>query len=219
MIRRVLAVVASALLLSASSPAQFSGPGLQPPFKDTSVLKPPAGSKVAVIVFEDLGCPGCAHAHPIEEAVAAQYHVPLVRYDFPIAAHVWTFEGAVCARYLQDHVNPQLADQYRGAVFAAQNAIASKDDLQRFTQRWMQQHNQSMPFVLDPSGLLAAKVQADYELGRRLNIQFTPTIVVVTRDRYQVICGVREGNDPEKLAPTVAAALAQTVASHPGHVK
>jgi protein-disulfide isomerase len=197
--RHVLAAVAAALLLPATLPAQIDGPGLQPNFKDT-----------AVIVFEDLGCPACAHAHPIEEQVAAQYHVPLVRYDYPIAAHIWTFDGAVCARYLQDHVSPQLADQYRTAVFAAQASIASKDDLQRFTQRFMQQHNQPMPFVLDPGGALAAKVRADYEVGRRLNVEFTPTVVVVTRDRYQVLCGTRTGNTPEKLAPTVAAALAQT---------
>ena len=102
-------------------------------FKDKSMLKPAPGSKVSVIVFEDLGCPGCARAHPIEIAATEKYHCPLVRYDFPIAAHVWTFDGAICARYLQEKVSPKVADEYRSAVFASQNSIASKSDLQRFT--------------------------------------------------------------------------------------
>ena len=80
---------------------------------------------------------------------------PLVRYDFPIAAHVWTFEGGVCARYLQEKVSPKLAGEYRSAVFLAQSSILSKDALQRFTQRWMQQHGLQMPFGMDPKGELA----------------------------------------------------------------
>jgi protein-disulfide isomerase len=194
--------------------AQFSGPAVRDNFRDTSILKPAPGSKVSVIVFEDLGCPMCAHAHPIEVAAAQKYHVPLLRYDFPLAQHIWTFDGAVCARYLQDKVSPKLAEEYRSAVFLSQASIASKDDLRQFTQRWMQQHGQPMPFVMDPKGELAAEVQADYALGRRLNVEYTPTLVVVTRDHYQVVCGTKDGLDPARLPSVVAAAIAQTQ-THP----
>ena len=51
----------SALCLPAS--AQFSAPpSTGNAFKDTSSLKPPAGAKIAIIKFEDLECPACAHA-------------------------------------------------------------------------------------------------------------------------------------------------------------
>jgi protein-disulfide isomerase len=179
-------------------------------FKDKSMLKPAPGSKVSVIVFEDLGCPGCARAHPIEIAATEKYHCPLVRYDFPIAAHVWTFEGAVCARYLQDKVNPKLADEYRSAVFLSQSSILNKDDLQRFTQRWMQQHGLQMPFVMDPKGELAAKVKADYDLGIRMGLRFTPTIVVVTQDKYQAVTGMTQQDDPNRLYAVLEAAVAET---------
>jgi len=210
--RLVLSLSLALLALTPSAlHAQFSGTSAPANFHDTSMLKPPAGSKVAIIVFEDLGCPACAHDHAIEQQAAQQNHVPLIRYDFPIPGHIWTFDGAVCARYLQDHINPRLADEYRSAVFAAQASIFTKDDLQHFTQRWMQQHNLQMPFVMDPNGALAAKVKADYDLGLRLNVQFTPTIVVVTRDRYQIVCGTKTGtNDPHQIAPVVQAALTQT---------
>jgi protein-disulfide isomerase len=37
-----------------------------------------------------------------------------------------------------------------------------------------------LPFVVDPDGKLAAQVNADKELGRRLGIQHTPTIYIVS---------------------------------------
>lgn len=214
-------IVAAGLMLTLATPAmqaQFSGTGPRDNFRDTTILRPPVGSKVAIIVFEDLGCPACARAHPIEKQVSEQYHVPLVRYDFPLAQHIWTFDGAVYARYLQDKVSPKLADAYRSDVFVAQMSISSKDDLRQFTEHWMQQHGQKMPFVVDPGGALAAKVQADYNLGKRLNVEYTPTLVVVTRNNYQVVGGTAEGsNDPTKLGAVVEGAIAQTKAAPAAH--
>jgi hypothetical protein len=202
MYRRNLFLLATSVILmtafsSRTMHAQFAGAPAHDNFHDTSILKPAAGSKVSVIVFEDLGCPLCARAHPIEIAATQKYHVPLLRHDFPLAQHIWTFDGAICARYLEDRVSPKLADEYRSAIFASQMSIASKDDLQHFTHRWMQQHGRQMPFVIDPKGELAAKVRADYDLGGRLNVEYTPTLVVVTRDHYQVVCGTKNGpSDP-----------------------
>jgi hypothetical protein len=218
--RNLLMLSTSVILMTAFGSrmmhAQFAGAPARDNFHDTSILTPAAGSKVSVIVFEDLGCPLCARAHPIEIAATQKYHVPLLRHDFPLTQHIWTFDGAVCARYLEDRVSPRLADEYRSAVFLSQMSIASKDDLQRFTQRWMQQHGRQMPFVIDPKGELAAEVRADYDLGRRLNVEYTPTLVVVTRDRYQVVCGTKNGpSDPAQLFSAIEAAVAQSRSARP----
>ena len=129
---------------------------------------------------------------------------------FPSRSHIWTFEGAVYARYLQDRLSPKLADEFRSDVFHAQAAIASKDDLHQFAQHWFQQHGQKMPFVIDRTGALAAKVQADFDLGRRLNVTHTPTIVVVTKNNYQVVCGTEGLIDPTQLVPILRAAIEKT---------
>jgi hypothetical protein len=188
--------------------------GTNPPnvFRNLSSLKPPTGSKVAIVVFEDLGCPGCAYAHPIELEAAKRANVPLMRYDFPFPAHIWTFQGAVCARYIQNKFSPQLADQYRSDIFKVQSSIAGKDDLQHFTQVWLQRHGHTMPFVMDPDGSLAKAVQADYDLGLHINLTHTPTVLVVTKDRQQIVCGTgtNETSDPSKIYPVVEAALAST---------
>jgi protein-disulfide isomerase len=190
---------------------QFPSTSATGPLHNLSTLKPPPGVDVAIVVFEDLGCPACAHAHPIELKVAAAEHVPVLRYDFPFQEHIWTNQGAVDARYIQQHISPKLADQYRSDVFAAQRSIANKDDLQRFTELWLQRHGQQMPFVIDPSQALSRAVQSDFDLGRRINVSFTPTIVVVTKDAQQVVCGTgdRNGDNPDNLLPVVEAAIAQ----------
>lgn len=206
--RSIVFALSTLILGSVSLSAQFFGTAPKDNLRDMSAIKPPAGSPVAIVVFEDLGCPACAHAHPIEEEAAKRANVPLLRYDFPIAAHVWTFQGAVCARYIQNKISPSLAELFRRDVFAAQNSIASRDDLQQFTQTWLQRHGQQMPFVLDPNGALAKAVQADYDLGRRINVQYTPTVIVVTKDQHQIICGTKDGpDDPSRILPVAEAAL------------
>ena len=189
---------------------QILGTGQPANFKDTSMLKPPAGKPVALVVFEDLGCPACAHFHPYEIEAIRKTHVPWLRYDFPIPAHIWTFQAAVNARYLQTKVSPQMADQYRTDVFASQQTISSKEDLEGYTTRWFQTHGQTLPFVIDPSGALAKAVQADFDLGMKMGLKFTPTIVVVMPDRFQVISGtVQESSDPAGIEPVIEAALTQ----------
>jgi len=42
------------------------------------------------------------------------------------------------------------------------------------------EHKVDLPFVIDPQGKLAADINADKELGRKVGIQHTPTIYVVS---------------------------------------
>jgi protein-disulfide isomerase len=148
------------------------------------MLKPPAGAKVAVFEWEDLECPACAHAFPFVHQAVAHYHIPLQRYDFLIPGHVWSHEGAVYARWMQDKISPDVATDYRRQVFASQFRIASQDDLKQFTQTFLQQHGKQMPFVVDPTGEFDREVQADVELGRKLGLNETPTIIVVSPHQW-----------------------------------
>ncbi len=207
-------LLAAAVLVSTAAHAQFVAPVPADNFKaeGKSILHPPAGSKVAVIVFEDLGCPACAANHPYELKAVEEAHVPLIRYDFPFTQHVWTFEGAVCARYIQDHISPKLAGDFRSDVFAAQRMFSSPDDIDRYTRTWLQKHGQQAPFVMDPGGKLAKEVTAERDLGNKLNVEYTPTVIVVTKDKYQVVFGTQNGqpggNDISRLPAVIQAAQA-----------
>ncbi len=175
-------VLASGVVFAiAPASAQRSVPGPGNKFNDTSMLKPPPGAKLAIIEFEDMECPSCAHAFPIVHQAVEHYRIPLLRHDFPLGPmHPWSFEAAVDARYIQDKISPKVADEYRGAVFAAQTGIASKDDLANFTRRFFQSHGGQMPFVIDPTGQFAKEVREDKALGDRLGVAETPTIIVCT---------------------------------------
>ena len=175
---------AAAPLMAPLMAQRAAPPGTGETFKDTSMLKPPAGAKIAIYELEDLECPACAHAFPIVHAAAAHYNIPIVRRDFPLQQHVWSFDAAVWARYLQDKVSPKTADEYRGAVFAAQTGIASKDDMLNFTRRFFQTHGLQLPFVPDPTGQFKKEVEADRTLGERLGVQYTPAIIVCTQHEW-----------------------------------
>lgn len=194
----------AAALACLPAAAQLSAPpNTANPFRDTSMVKPPTGAKVAIYEFEDLECPACAHAFPLVHSAIDRYKIPLVRHDFPLKMHIWSFDAAVTARYIQDKISPQAAEEFRRAVFASQTAIASKDDLQAFTQKYFQSHGRTMPFVMDPTGLFAQEVKSDYTLGERIGLTQTPTIFVVTQKNWIQV------TDINYLYQTIDAALAQ----------
>lgn len=178
---RVLSTALFVSLAVVSATAQTSVPPNQvSQFRDTSMLVPPAGAKVAIVEWEDLECPACAHAFPFIHMAIDHYKIPLVRHDFIIPGHMWSREAAIYARYMQDKISPDLATEYRREVFASQFKIASKDDLNRFTQEFVSKHGKQLPFVIDPTGELAKEVNADHALGEKLGLHETPTIIVVT---------------------------------------
>jgi protein-disulfide isomerase len=145
---------------------------------DASALHPPAGAHVAIVEFGDLQCPACAAANPTLKAAAAKYHIPWVRHDFLIPYHNWSRIAAINARFF-DLKSKALGDEYRDEVFANQNSIYNPSSLDQFTQKFAQSHGVALPFAIDPQGKLAAGVDADIALGKRMGIQSTPTIFIV----------------------------------------
>ena len=204
--RLVLAAVVLLALPAATYAQATAGGPPYTPFKDTSLLKAPAGHPVAIYEFEDLECPSCAHAFPIVHTAVEHYKIPLLRHDFPLTMHIWSRDAAITARYLQDKISPEAAEEFRRDVFVAQQSIASKDDLAAFTKKWFETHHQQLPFVMDPTGRFTAEVQSDYTLGERLGLIHTPTILVLAPK------GWTEVTDVTQLYTTIDSALAQTPA-------
>lgn len=198
-------VFAAAFLLLTLHPAAQTAvpPTGATPFKDTSLFKPPAGAKLAIIEFEDLECPLCAESYPIVQAAMSRYNIPRIHHDFIIPSHTWSrAAAAINARYLEDHVSPKIAENFRRDVFAHQSQIGSRDDLFAFTRSWFQSHGQPMPFVIDPDGRCAKEVQADCVLATRIGALHTPTIIVATASKWI------EVTDPRQLDAAID--LAQT---------
>jgi protein-disulfide isomerase len=180
---------------------------------DTSMLHPPKGSKVAIIVFEDLECPQCARAAPLVHEAAKQYNIALVQYDFPLRQHPWSLEAAINARYF-DTKSLKLGDDYRLYIFANQTSI-TKQNLRGITEKWAEDHKVTLPFVVDPSGELAAKVEADRAIGARIPLDHTPTIYIAGDTGHGT--SVVEVTDISQLYQTIDQVVRTTGASSPAH--
>jgi protein-disulfide isomerase len=167
--------VFTALLLSASFAAA----------QDPALLRPPKGAPVALVVFEDLECPRCRVESPIEEQAARDYKIPLVRYDFPLPMHRWSYNAAVIAHYFDSH-SKELGRAFRDYIFEHQIEITA-GNLQTFAQKFAADHKVDLPFVIDPQGKFAAEVNADKELGQKVGIQHTPTIYIVSNTSRPVV--------------------------------
>jgi protein-disulfide isomerase len=161
-------VALAAILLASLASAQDA----------STALKPPKGAQVAIVVFEDLQCPDCRRAAPLVEQAAKTYKIPVVRHDFPLPFHNWSFEAAVIARYF-DAKSRQLSNDFRDYMFEHQPEVTPQN-LRGFAEKFAAEHKVDLPFVVDPQGKLAAAVTADRDLGQRVGIEHTPTIYVVS---------------------------------------
>ena len=215
-LRRLLAIaLLGSLAAAGSAAAQTSMPPNQVDhFTDTSMFKPPAGAKLAIIEWEDLECPACAHAFPFVHMAVNQYKIPLLEYDFLIPGHIWSHQAALYARYMKDKISPQLAEDYRRQVFAAQYRIASQTSLLSLTKQFMASQGKQMPFVVDPTGQLDREIQAEVDLGKKMGLQYTPTIVIVTPHRWIQVKDVSQLDAAIDQAKAWVAEPATASASH-----
>jgi protein-disulfide isomerase len=145
---------------------------------DDPALRPPKGAQVAIVVFEDLQCPDCRRAAPLLEEAGRTYKIPVVRHDFPLPMHNWSFDAAIMARYL-DTRSKQLGNDFRDYIFEHQPEITPQN-LRAFAEKFAADHKVELPFVLDPQGKLSAEINRDKGVGQRVGINHTPTIYVVS---------------------------------------
>ncbi|MBV9072855.1 MAG: thioredoxin domain-containing protein [Acidobacteria bacterium] len=178
---------------------------------DTSSLKPPPGAKVAIVEFIDLQCPDCAAANPLLKEAAKTYNIPIVRHDFPLPKHNWSFDAAVIAKYF-DGQSKALGNAWRDYCFENQPAV-TPENLRSYAEKFAGANHTMLPFVVDPDGKLASEVKADFALGQRVGIEHTPTIYVVSnktlgRPFVEVV-------DRSKLYSIIDDMMAQSSSSNP----
>jgi protein-disulfide isomerase len=141
-------------------------------------LRPPKGAQVAIVVFEDLQCPQCRRVSPILEQASKTYKIPLVRHDFPLPMHNWSYDAAVIARFF-DETSKVLGNEFRDYIFSNQLEI-NPQNLRGYAEKFANDHKVGLPFVIDPQGKFAAEVNADRDVGKAIKLEHTPTVYVVS---------------------------------------
>jgi len=172
-----------------------------------TILQPPAGSKVAVIVFEDLECPQCSRTQPVVDEAKKEYKIPVIIYDFPLPQHQWSYEGALIAHYFRSKSTKtnNLEAAFRDYIYQNQPAITAQN-LRAYAEKFAQQHKVALPFAIDPTGKFAAEIQADKEKARIVAVNHTPTVYVVTNNPGQPYTEV---TDTGTLFQTIDGVMAQ----------
>jgi protein-disulfide isomerase len=166
-------------------------------------LRPPKGAEVAIVVFEDLQCPQCRRVAPILEQASKTYKIPLVRHDFPLPMHNWSYDAAVIARFF-DETSKALGNEFRDYIFSNQLEI-NPQNLRGYAEKFATEHKVGLPFVIDPQGKFAAEVNADRDVGKAIKLEHTPTVYVVSTrhpDRPYV-----EMKDPSQLYALIDAMM------------
>jgi protein-disulfide isomerase len=143
-----------------------------------SVLRPPKGAQVAIVIFEDLQCPMCSRTAPLIEQASKTYKIPVVRHDFPLPMHNWSYQAAIFARYFDTH-SKALGNEFRDYIFQNQMEITPQN-LRGYAEKFASEHKVDLPFIIDPNGKLAAEVNADRDLGKAIKLDHTPTVYIVS---------------------------------------
>jgi protein-disulfide isomerase len=196
--------VLSALFTLALSATAFAA--------DATLLKPPRGAAVAIVIFADLQCADCAKAYPAVWEAANAHKIPVVLHDFPLPMHNWAFDAALWARYF-DKTSADMGNDFRKFIYANQNQI-TRDNLAQWAQKFAAENKAVAPSDKDPDGKLANLVKADYLLGQRIGVEHTPTIWVVSNSGVSEPL-VEDARASEKLGQMIEEMLgkAQPVAT------
>ena len=120
------------------------------------------------LVWEGPGEPTSNPSESLVEQAAKTYKIPVVRHDFPLPMHNWSFQAAVMAHYF-DSRSKQFGSDFRDYIFQHQLEI-NPGNLRSFAEKFAADHKVDLPFVFDPQGKLAAEVSADRDLGNRIGI-------------------------------------------------
>ena len=168
-----------------------------------SVFRPPKGAQVAIVIFEDLQCPMCSRTAPLIEQASKTYKIPVVRHDFPLPMHNWSYQAAIFARYFDTH-SKVLGNEFRDYIFQNQMEITPQN-LRGYAEKFASEHKVDLPFIIDPNGKLAAEVNADRDLGKAIKLDHTPTVYIVSsRNPNRPYVEVKDNN---QLYSTIDAML------------
>jgi protein-disulfide isomerase len=158
-------------------------------------------SAVRVIIYQDLECPDCARWHGLFQTQFIPQFGARVGFefrDFPLPQHLWSFNAAVIARYL-DARSPALGMAWRDYCFTHQDSI-TPDNLVDRAAAFVAPHGITRAQIdqVFADNDWFAPVLADQERGHTDKIVHTPTIL---------FNGV-EAQTPEQLTQMLSQALA-----------
>ena len=163
-----------------------------------SAQTPPSGraigpivAKVTVDVYSDFQCPHCKALEEqtlprVKQEYALKGQIRLVHHDFPLPGHPYAKQAALFAA-AADRVGK--FEQVSDVLFKQQDTWGANGKVEEVVDSVLTtaEARKVHDLVNDPS--VAAVVQRDIDLGTRLNITSTPTIIITKNLKSERVVG------------------------------
>ena len=177
---------ASALLLAA---LVISSPAAQ---TNSTRATGPVAAAVRIDLFSDFQCPACKALHEqtikrVKEEFAMKGKLRLVHHDFPLPQHKYARQAAILAAASDrlgkyDAVADALFRQQEswsqsGNVDAAVDSVLTPEERQKLRE-----------IAKDPA--ILANIERDIQLGQRMKVSSTPTMIVTHGGKPNPVVGV-----------------------------
>jgi protein-disulfide isomerase len=177
---------ASALLLAA---LVTSAPSAQT--KSTRAVGPVAAA-VRIDLFSDFECPACKTLHEqtikrVKEEFALKGKLRLVHHDFPLPQHKYARQAAILAA-AADRLGKY--DEVADALFRQQESWSRAGGVDAVVDSVLtpEERKKLREIAKDPA--ILANIERDIQLGQRMKVSSTPTMIVTHNGKPNPVVGV-----------------------------
>lgn len=177
---------ASALVLAALA---LSSPSAQS--KSTRAVGPVTAA-VRIDLFSDFECPACKSLHEqtirrVKEEFALKGKLRLVHHDFPLPQHKHARQAAILAA-AADRLGKY--DVVADALFRQQETWSKSGNVDAVVDSVLtpEERKQLREMAKDPA--ILANIERDIQLGQRMKVSSTPTMIVTHGGKPNPVVGV-----------------------------
>ena len=166
----------------------------------------PVTAAVRIDVFSDFQCPACKALHEqtikrVKEEFALAGKLRLVHHDFPLPQHKFARQAAVLAA-AADRLGK--FDAVADALFRQQDSWSQSGNVDAVVDSVLtpEERKKLREIAADPA--IIAGVERDIQLGQRMKVSSTPTMIVTHDGKPNPIVGVVSYTVFSKYLNTIA---------------
>jgi protein-disulfide isomerase len=152
----------------------------------------PVTAAVRIDLFSDFECPACKALHEqtikrIKEVYALKGKVRLVHHDFPLPQHKHARRAATLAA-AADKLGKY--DAVADALFLQQESWSKSGNVDAVVDSVLTPEQRKKLRELAADKTIAANIERDIELGNKMNVTSTPTMIVTHNSSPSPVVGV-----------------------------
>jgi protein-disulfide isomerase len=182
------------LLISALLLASLMFAGGSPASAQSSTTRAigPVTAAVRIDVFSDFQCPACKALHEqtmkrVREEFAGKGKLRLVHHDFPLPQHKFARRAAALAAAADRFGKFELVSD---TLFRQQEAWSASGNVDDIVDSVLTPEERKKIDELANDPAIAASIERDLQLGQRMKVSSTPTMVVTHNGKPNPVVGV-----------------------------